>query len=457
MKKLLGLILIVGLYLAAAFYTGYQGEKNIRHQFAMAEQKSEAQGVKLVLNNYERGILFSEMDFSASYGEAAAPVGALTLNSKSRIQHGPLLFANGFGVGLFSAESTLELTTSNEAVNQDIKAVFGESIGELVTVGHFNNTYSGTWTLADIVYENDGSTLTLAESIVKVEGSYDDVDVAGSFTIGAIEFLAADGSKVNVAPVSANFATDNIAESVTLSNLDMMVEKIDFSDGAMVAFSIEQLKMVQQQKLVNEKIDTSISFTAAKVQSPVEITSLRYDFALNQVDPAAVQKWTEIATKMQSSPADPQELFTQYSDDTAELMDLLLQEGLVFTLGLGADFMGGAARLDLSAHYQPLPDGQQFKDIVNPLDYFLMVDSDLLIKISESIVTQTPLVMMVGQYVGTYITQEGDQYVLHATLNDGKLMVGNTEVPLEMLLAFLPAAGATEAAVDDPLAEQIVQ
>ncbi|HTF83490.1 MAG TPA: hypothetical protein VL987_02835, partial [Cellvibrio sp.] len=82
--------------------------------------------------------------------------------------------------------------------------------------------------------------------------------------------------------------------------------------------------------------------------------------------------------------------------------------------------------------------------IVDPLDYLLLVNSDLKINVSESIVTQTPLVMMVGQYMDTYITQDGDQYVMHATLKDGVVKVGNTQIPPEMLLALLPALGGAE-------------
>ena len=125
-------------------------------------------------------------------------------------------------------------------------------------------------------------------------------------------------------------------------------------------------------------------------------------------------------------------------------MNIALQEGLQFKLAMGADFMGGSAKMDWVADYQPLADGRTINSIVDPLDYLLLVNSDLKINVSESIVTQTPLVMMVGQYMDTYITQDGDQYVMHATLKNGVVKVGNTEIPPEMLLALLPALGGAE-------------
>src|SRR5690554_4601503 len=114
MKKLVGLIILVGIYVAASYYTGVQGEKNIRHQMALAEEQSEAQGVKLILNDYQRGIFFSEMNISAVYTSPAMPEMSIKADSVSKIQRGPIYFTGGVGVGLFSSVSTLKIQTRSE-------------------------------------------------------------------------------------------------------------------------------------------------------------------------------------------------------------------------------------------------------------------------------------------------------------------------------------------------------
>src|SRR5690606_30954715 len=114
-----------------------------------------------------------------------------------------------------------------------------------------------------------------------------------------------------------------IDEQVNITNLDMLIEKISYSDRAMgTSFSIDQLKIVQTQKLVNEKIDTVVSFTAEKVNSPVEISSLRYIVTLNQLNPVAVQKWTGFVQSIQEDP--------EHLDDKKleELLASVLQDGL---------------------------------------------------------------------------------------------------------------------------------
>lgn len=441
MKKLAGLLILIALYAGAAFYTGYQGEKNIRQQFALSQQQSEAQGVQLELNRYERGVFFSDVEFTATYTVAGLPGDGFSLSSTSRVQHGPLLFLGKVGVGLFSSVSTVEIVTGDAEADQKLADIFGESIGEIVTLGHFNNSYTSTWTVPAIEYSDEGDALRIDGINLTVNGTYTEMDMTGSIDVGAMDMALADGTHITTTPLTGNFDVKNIAELVNISNMNLAMDTITFRNAAMVSGSIEQIKVVQTQKLVNEKIDTFVSLSAAKVNGPLEITALHYDITLNQLDPAAIQKWAEIAKTLQ---ADPEAAMADNSEAMTELMNIALQEGLQFKLAVGADFMGGSAKMDWVADYQPLTDGRTINSIVDPLDYLLLVNSDLKINVSESIVTQTPLVMMVGQYMDTYITQDGDQYVMHATLKDGVVKVGNTQIPPEMLLALLPALGGAE-------------
>lgn len=451
MKKLVGILIVIALYAGAAYYTGYQGEKNIRQQIALSAQQTEAQGMKLELNSYDRGVFFSDVEFTVTYPGMNLPVDGFSLSSKSRVQHGPLLFLGRVGVGMFSSESTVEIRTGVAEIDQKLIAVFGESLGEVVTIGHFDNTYTSTWTVPAIEYSEDGDTLTIAESSATFNGSYTDMNMNGTIDVGAMDIAAADGTHVTTTPLTGKFDVKNISEMVNIADMDLSIDTITFRSAAMMSGSVEQLKVVQTQKLVNEKIDTFVSFTAAKINGPIEITSLHYDITLNQLAPAAIQKWTEIARDMQTAQANPEEVLNANDEAMAELMQIALHEDLEFKLAMGADFMGGRATMDWVANYQPLADGRQIKDIVDPADYLLLLNSDLMIKVSESIVTQTPLVMMIGQYMDTYITQEGDQYILHGTIKDGVVKVGNTELPKEMLMMMLPAMGGEPAqpAFDD--------
>ncbi len=439
MKKLAGILIVIALYAGAAFYTGYQGEKNIREQFAMTQQQTEAQGVQLELNRYERGVFFSEVEFTASYQNTNLPVNGFSLTSKSRVQHGPLLLLGKVGVGLFSSVSTVEIRTGVAEIDQQLAAVFGESIGEIVTLGHFNNSYTSTWTVPAIELSQDGDVVKVDEVSATVEGTYTNQNMVGSLNVGAMDIALADGTHITTTPLAGTFDVESISPSVNIANMELTMANMSFRNASMVSGAVEQIKLVQTQKLVNEKVDTFISFSAAKVHGLMEISALHYDITVNQLDPAAIQKWTELAAAMQT--ADPENASQEYQAATAELIDLAFQPGVQFKLAMGADFMDGSAKVDWVADYQPLADGRQIKDIVDPADYLLLVNSDLVVRVSESIVMQTPLIMMLGQYMDTYITQDGDDFVMHATLNNGVLKVGKTELPKEVLLAMLPAFG----------------
>src|SRR5690606_40797957 len=101
-----------------------------------------------------------------------------------------------------------------------------------------------------------------------------------------------------------------------------------------------------------------------------------------------------------SAQADPAHLDDERLED---LLGSVLQEGLQFKLDLGAGFMGGNALVNVNADYKALPNGQQVLDIVDPVEYFKLVDADALITVSGSIVNQSPLAMIVCQYLDTYV------------------------------------------------------
>ena len=210
MKKLAGILIVIALYAGASFYTGYQGEKNIRQQFALSQQQSEAQGVQLELTRYERGVFFSEVEFTATYSTMGLPIGGFSLSSKSRVQHGPLLFLGKVGVGLFSSVSTLEIVTGDAEADQKLAAIFGESIGEIVTLGHFNNSYTSTWTVPAINYSDEGDVLSVDGINLTVNGTYTSMDMTGSVDVGAMDIALADGTHITTTPLTGNFDVKNI-------------------------------------------------------------------------------------------------------------------------------------------------------------------------------------------------------------------------------------------------------
>src|SRR5690625_7863488 len=68
----------------------------------------------------------------------------VALTSNTKIQHGPIMFTKrGVKVGLFAAESQLELVTNDAELNQWINELVAEVVDDSLMIGQFNRSYTG--------------------------------------------------------------------------------------------------------------------------------------------------------------------------------------------------------------------------------------------------------------------------------------------------------------------------
>src|SRR5690625_7718320 len=63
----------------------------------------------------------------------------VALTSNTKIQHGPIMFTNrGVKLGLFAAESQLELVTNDDELNQWLNELVAQVLDDSLMIGHFN-------------------------------------------------------------------------------------------------------------------------------------------------------------------------------------------------------------------------------------------------------------------------------------------------------------------------------
>src|SRR5690554_2622102 len=116
MKKLIGVLIVAaGAYLGLTYYGGYAGEQALKQHLEQSAVQGEMHGYDVELVSYERGFMSSHTVMTVQLDLTHVGLDEFTLTSNTHIQHGPLLFTSrGAKLGLFAAQSQLELVTSDD-------------------------------------------------------------------------------------------------------------------------------------------------------------------------------------------------------------------------------------------------------------------------------------------------------------------------------------------------------
>ncbi len=445
MKKPLFATLGVAIaYTGAAWYTGYVGEQKFREQLELTKQQPASVGMQLDLVKYERGIFTSQVEL------VIKPLSELPLELvrlTSRAQHGPVLFGDGLGFGLYDMTSRFQLQLRDEQMNKDLQAALGDKLGDIHSRVYFDASYDGSWGLDALAKEEDGTSLSMQPSQVNFSGRLDSLSGEAQIKIGAINAKLADGSHIDVAEISGSVQVENLEPGVNLTNMTLTMPEVKGANGQGVAFSLEGLSLAQLQTLNNNKIDTQVKLDMVKLVGPVVVEKAYYHISFNQVDKAALKAINESMSRA-AGVTDPEALQMVYLQVFTEALPLLLQEGLSAQLSLGAEFMGGKSEAVWNTRYVPPADGKTLTQLQGLEEYLQLVDSDLSVKAPAGLLQATPASTMVG----TYLQEENGNYLLKASFKAGELVIGNTTVPPEQWMTALVGMSAMAQAGQEPAA-----
>jgi uncharacterized protein YdgA (DUF945 family) len=436
MKKLIGVLVVAaGAYLALTYYGGYAGEKALRQQVEQNAAQGELHGYEVTLVSYERGLTSSRTVMEMRFDLAHVGLEELNITSTSQIQHGPFLFtAQGPKLGLFAATSEVDVVSSNEDVNQLLADLFAEGLGEILMIGHFDQSYSAYMDLPNVDHALAGGLLKVDSGSLVMRGDSDGRHVEGKLELGAAYFNDGDSVTVMLSPSSLDFDVHTLDDLVNYEGLfNYHADSMTLSSAGAPEIVLGNLGVLVTQELVNERLDSRVAFTVGEVHgSPIATKNFIYELGFKQVPPAAIVAWQELARDIQKNPAEAD--FSEFRAELMAVLELLLQEGLEFSLRLGADILEGEADINLVANYVGMPGDRSLSDVEDMMDYFSIADADLEIKVSESVVMQTPLYFMLAQYLETYFSQEGEHLIMRASLKGGQLNIADQPFPLEFLL-----------------------
>jgi hypothetical protein len=433
MKKILAaLVGILLVYIGICFSLGFVAENSVKEQLAFQEKHSaKMNGFKMEMTDFSRGIFGSHADVTVRFAGSEPALDKIVLTSHSKIQHGPLLFLNGFSIGAYASQSTLVLKTGDEEADKKIKELLGDSIG-LISVNYgFDKTYSGDWTVEPINSTQESTQVKIDKSVITFAGDYKNMltpNLNSEIAIGAIS-IKDETTEVTMDPWTGKLEQRYIDAGVPMANMNLGTKKISINSSAGMSATLENLTIEQKQQLNDKTMNTLVAIRLDKFSGPLEVNNSFYQVEFNNVPVAALKNLYEAM----GGDVAPQE-------QLAKLMPALtglLADGVELKLGMGSEFMDGKLNGDFNLQYHSNAEGKNLMDLQTPEEMLALFAANLDFSVSESIVSQTPMAAQMEPLVGTYVTKENGTYSLKANLKDTQLVVGTQTIPAEQYMPLL--------------------
>ncbi len=442
MKKIImGLAGVAIAYTAASWYTGYQGEKLLRAQFELNKSQLASTGLSYEISRYDRGIFSSRYELVAKLDRPAPQLGSYSFTGLGQVQHGPLLWASGLGFGLMDYRLEPRFHFDNPDINQAFTQVFGESLGELKLRAHFDKSYSGKWLIKPISIEGENGKFVMAASEVLMSGQLDKLAGQGKIALGAIEFTTKEKLQGKLSPVAGDFSVESLEPGIFIYNYDLQLAESQFTNAMGITMTLSNLGLNMNQAVNDNALDSSMKLSLAKFSGPLEVTNGYYEVKVNKLSLDALRSWSKAYRDTMAEAgaaggeADPQAMQLALMGLIGSELPNFLQKGLNLQVNLGAEFMGGKPNAHWEVNYIGPVEGKTLADLTDTQEYLALADSELLVRAPAMLLGALP----VDQYLDTYITQDGNDYLLKASLHQGALKVGTVDIPQEQLLAMAGA------------------
>jgi Bacterial protein of unknown function (DUF945) len=433
MKKILAaLVGILLVYIGICFSLGFVAENFVKEQLVFQQKHSaKMNGFKIEMTEFSRGIFGSHADVTIRFAGSEPALDNIVLTSHSKIQHGPLLFLNGFSMGAYAYQSTLVLNTGDEETDKKIKELLGDSLGLISANVGFDKSYSGDWTVEAINATEESNQVKIDKSVITFSGDFKNSltpNLKAEFAIGAVS-VKDETTEVTMDPWAGKLDQRYIDAGVPLANMNLGTKKISINSSAGLSATLENLTMEQKQQLNDKNMNTLVVIRLDKFSGPLEVKNSFYQVEFNNVPVSALKNLYEAM----GGDSDPQE-------QLAKLMPALtglLADGVELKLGMGSEFMEGKLKGDFNLLYHSNAEGKNLMDLQTPEEMLALFAANLDFSVSESIVSQTPMAAQMEPLVGTYVTKENGTYNLKANLKDTQLVIGTQTIPAEQYMPLL--------------------
>ncbi|WP_111641247.1 DUF945 family protein [Marinimicrobium alkaliphilum] len=435
MKKFIGtLVVLVLVYVTAAYATGYLGEREVRQQLLSEAEFLAGQQVAISLEDYRRGITSSEVTTVIRYRDVL-PEGELVLTVDARVSHGPLFWQGGAPrLGLSSIEGEFRLHAPDQPeLNAVLERLWGESLGTFTGYTGFTGRYTLDWQIPgfDQSLDTDDARFSFAGAQGRLSGVANEHQYSGDVSVGAvtIEDQQGSGERIEISGLQSTFDLHYLNAYISVGEVEVDISRIAWQQLEGSTGELTDVRLRAESEAVGDKLNSQLSIDASRLEGVMlPVRDIYYRFALNNVSQAALTQWQASASQWGNDVTEA---------EIIEVMDALLQPGLQFSADMGAGLMDGQSRLTLNADYIGLGAGRSLSQLDSYGDLLAAVNAELVFRADDAIVMNTPLILVTADYIGTYLIDEGGEYVMRAKLQDGRLTIADIPFPIEFLLMGL--------------------
>jgi len=248
-------------------------------------------------------------------------------------------------------------------------------------------------------------------------------DITGSITLNGTHFdsvLAQDPSGLMVGSSAMN-----------VSELKLV--------SPTLPLTLKDMVMTTNTEVVEEKLNTQVSYSIADIMSPIPVTTANYDIELNGLSKEALDLLEELNGQSEeyvmASLSDRQYL--------AKLLNAVMKPGLELNQELKLTAFGGQVFADVDVKFLGLDDPESLMKQPGPEAIMKAINAyqaNVHLKADNVAIMSTPAAPAIAQYIEQGLVVQTDTEVSSKILlKEGKLTINEREIPMEAVMQGLAA------------------
>ncbi|BFM22488.1 DUF945 family protein [Gilvimarinus japonicus] len=429
MKKIVFVLLGAFAYVGLTYYSGIVGERYIKKQVAMAKKQHPMQG-ELSVSDYHRGIFKSTFKVNFDNNGEQLQIDSLSLNSDVEVFHGPVIFADGVKFGWFYALSeNNKIQSSNSDITQMLTKLFPQGVGHLNMLGTYGGSLDSSWHSGALTYQEDDVFFEVDGITINGKGTFGSQDAKGDLYFGKTQFTS-DMAEITATPLEGQWKYTMTAEGVPISSSSATLKKVTFSPGSSKEASLNNVEMMQHQEIDKTYLNSSMKMTVKNFTGPFAAQDLYYELALDKMPMDAMVAWSQLSKEM--SAAQENLDFAQFEPKMLEVLAKMAHKDISLTSKFGGKALDGYANANMQLGFDSKIEGS----IGSIKEYVAFLKGNMKLIVSEEIVAGTPLQFLITPYVGTYIIQKDNEYIVDAKISEGQLWIADTSFSLKQYLGL---------------------
>lgn len=418
---------------AGPWYMGNVAEEQFNQ--SLAQMPKDNPYLEVTEVKFERGYQNSQAQVTLRYSLPEAEIQPFSLVFQSNIQHSPLTYTDQglLFLGIYSDDKV-----TLDGLSADAQAAYEKYLGGQILTGHTRVNLSGEYQsslsrqLVSISNEVEGFELEVGALSLDLHGDLAANSLNMLLDMQPSKFISAD-AEVHVAGVKTTSALTRHNEKTFLGDTQLSVSNIKVFTAGM-PIDLNNFVISASNALVNEKLNTTVTYSVETIEAPLPVSSASYSFELNGMSLDALEQ----LENMGMQPATGNQAAAFSTEQYAEQLSQLLQPGLQLNQELKVGAFGGDLLVDLDVEYKGLKGEFTLQDLENPAQAIAAIQASMLVKATAESVMQTPAAPMVDGFVQQgFIKQEGEELLSQVLLEDGKLSVNGTDIPLEPIIKGL--------------------